>query len=645
MRRKLTKPAIIGLTLILLGVVLLGIWSVRVFQTLQSLQDNLRAAEALTESNPLQTLQDNPETVTRLLHDVRNDVVALERQAGAVAKLGPALGWLPKIGPLLEDAPALLEMADGLTEAGVLLWDASAPALDALATGEEDMLPQLAAAAELIQPHLPRAKTAIARAQNAHAEIDVEALPWRIRSPLEKIDPLLPWLDEGLALAEAAPSLLGLNKLRTYLVLALNEDELRPGGGFITGVGEIQLNNGDIAKMDFKDAYAVDDFSQPYPDPPDPLRQFLGVDLWVLRDSNWSPDFPTAARQAIHLYRPGYEVEIDGVIAVDQHAVQQLVKAIGPLTVQGVDQPITGASLLDYIHQAWAPEGGEIDREWWKQRKDFMGTIAQSALARVQSGHVDWRSLATNTMQLLEEKHLLITANEPAVSKLLAERGWDGSLHRPQGDYLMLVEANLGYNKASAKIQRAVQYQVDLTQTPPQAKLTLIYTHTSDVDISCTPEIRYDPVYTQMMDRCYWAYLRLYLPDGIELQRASRHPIPASALYGGERWSGSAVVSSASKHTVVGQALLLPTAAQSEMIFQYTLPETVSSNNEETKHYRLDLQKQAGMTSLPIDVTVRLPEDAEIVSTTPSPVSSDGLMRFVIDLQQDTILNITYRVP
>ena len=378
-----------------------------------------------------------------------------------------------------------------------------------------------------------------------------------------------------------------------------------------------------------------------YANPPVPLRQFLGVDLWVLRDSNWSPDFPTAAQRAVSLYRPGYDAEIDGVIAVDQHAVQQLVAALGPLTVPGVDEPVTGSSIIDYMRQAWAPDDGEIDREWWRQRKDFIGGLAQAALAQLQSGQVDARALASNTLQMLEEKHLLITVDQAQVARLLEARGWDGGLQTPQGDYLMLVEANLGYNKASVKVERRVHYEVDLTLSPPQAALTLAYTHTSQVDYPCTPEVRYDPIYAQMMDRCYWAYLRLYLPHGAELQSASRHPIPATAVFNGERWAGTPVVTTTAEHTVIGQAFLLPTASQTEVTFHYTLPEKIVSGAGVPQRYRLDLQKQPGIRSLPVEVTVRLPADAEIIS--PIPPTKGGEMQFFTDLRQDTTLELKYR--
>jgi hypothetical protein len=186
---------------------------------------------------------------------------------------------------------------------------------------------------------------------------------------------------------------------------------------------------------------------------------------------------------------------------------------------------------------------------------------------------------------------------------------------------------------------------VDLTQSPPEAELTLVYTHTSTVDYPCTPEIRYDPVYTQMMDRCYWAYLRLYLPAGIDLQSASSHPIPASALYGGEGWEGDALVTSELEHTVLGQALLLPTSTYTPLTFRYTLPVTVVERMGDVLRYRLEVQKQPGMLELPLDVQLRLPADAELLSEGRGFTFTDHLVHYTLDLRQDTTLLIDYRVP
>jgi len=650
------SPVRVGLALLLLGLILLGVWAVQVYATARSLQAHLVAAEALASGDPLQALSD-PEAVGQLLTGLRADVVTLQRHTGGLARIAPALRWLPTVGPLLGDAPALLDMGDGLTEAGVVLWDAFAPALQDLQSGEGDLLESFAVALEQAQPHLGEARAAVQRAQEARAQLTAESLPERLQEPLGKLDAVLPWLDDGLALVQVAPDLLGMHGPRTYLLLALNEDELRPGGGFITGVGEVRLQAGRIVTMTFRDSYAADDFSLPYPDPPEPLRRFLGLDQWVFRDSNWSPDFPTAARQAIELYRPGYPVSIAGVIAFDQQAARRLVGALGPLTVAGAEEPVTGESLIAAIHQAWAPEGGKLDQEWWEQRKSFMGLLAEAAVARVESGKVEWGPLAETLLNLLEEKQLQVYMAEPAVEECLSERGWDGGLRPVQGDFLFPVEANLGYNKASARIRRTLSYIVDLTQplarsprTQPlaRAELTLVYTHTSAVDYPCKPEVRYDPVYVQMMDRCYWAYLRLYLPEGARLVEASRHPIPAAAMWDGQPWTGFPVEEAPERdHTVLAQAFLLPSGSQVALHFVYELPAGVLQEEPGgVFHYHLDVQKQAGLDAVPVDISLHLPPNAVLLESQPQPTAQqDGVLVYRFDLREDSSLSVRYRVP
>ena len=634
----------VGIGLVVLGATLLVVWGVGLLRTLNSLQARVDEVQALMKANPREA---EPEALGALIRGAREDVVALERNAGWLAPLGPAFRWLPRVGPLLGQAQELLSLADGLTEAGVLLWDDVAPAAPAFQQGQPatavlvDVLPQLAADA-------PQARAAAVRAQTAYAEIDIATLPYRLQAPLTKLGTVLPFLDDGLALAAVAPELWGLDGPRTYLVLALNEDELRPGGGYITGVGEVRVEAGKVVSMTFRDSYAVDDFSLPYPDPPDPLRQFMNVDLWVFRDSNWSPDFPTSARQAIALYRPGYAVTVSGVIAVDQRAVQHLIDALGPLSLPDSAEPLTGATVIAYIHSAWAPEGGELNREWWKQRKSFMGPLAVAALQRIEGGAVDWSVLGQTMVELLRERHLLVYVDTPEAAAVLRELGWDGGLRASDGDYLMVVEANVGFNKASPKIARAFTYEVDLTQSPPQATLTLAYTHTSQVEIACKPEARYDPEYVQMMDRCYWGYLRVYAPEGAVLREASQHPIPADAVSGGRAWEGRAPMEPAPEGgwTVMAQAVLIPTASQTQVRLTYDLPERVLQQGADGGlTYRLLWQKQPGLGPVPVRVILRMPRNAVLCSMQPrSTLDDDGVLLYDVDLDADLNLVVSCRL-
>jgi hypothetical protein len=637
--------------LVALGVLLIVIWGVQTAIAAGSLLRSLKTAQALLDDNPLATESSalpSAATLGTLLHQTRRDVVTLRRNAGWLAGIGPAFRWLPKVGGLAGDAPALLTMADRLTEAGVLLWDAAEPALTAFQDGGSvlEMVPEVF---DRLTPDLPRAQSAVASARTAYDTIHADAFPDRLQGPLKQLGTLLPLLDDGLALAEIGPSLLGLESPRTYLLLVLNESELRPGGGFITGVGEVHVEAGKIAQMEFNDSYAADDFSQPYPFSPEPFQQFMNINLWVFRDSNWSPDFPTAVRQALELYRPHHEVTVDGVIAVDQHAVQRLLDPLGPLTLPGLDEPVTGATVLDQLYSTWAPEDGQMDGEWWRQRKAFMEPFAEAVMARISEGNVDWLALVKAGQQLVAEKHVRMYFGDPDVQTVLAARGWDGGLRAPEGDYALVVEANLGYNKASGKLERAFAYEVDLTQSPPRATMTLTYTHTSNVDIACVPGSRYDAEYTQMMDRCYWAYLRLYVPEGAQLVDASRHPIAAEFVANGQAWDGIARVSAASEgaYTVFEQALLLPTASQAVVQFMYTLPDDViQSGPDGTFTYQLLWQKQAGLGSIPARVILRMPQNAVLCPSQALPSANGaGVILVDVDLRVDNSLHICYQTP
>jgi len=634
---------IIGLVLVVGGVVLLGLKAWQATATMRSLQSRMAQAQAMARGGATHI---DPAAVGALVMGARADVRSLRADLGPLVWLAPRLAWLPGVGGDAQAVPALLDMADGLTEAGVELWQGFAPLLDKPGQASDAPMTQKALA-QLVaaRPQIERARAALERAAVARASIQTERLSGRLAGQMQKLDALLPLAQVGVGVALAAPEALGQNGPRTYLILAQNEDELRPTGGFITGVGEVQLEAGRLVSMAFRDSYAVDDFSQPYPDPPEPLRRYMGIDLWVFRDSNWSPDFPTAARQAISLYRPGHPVSVDGAIALDQQALQELVDALGPLTVEGAGESVTGKTVIAYIRRAWAPEKGNMTGEWWGQRKSFMGPLAEAAWKQVEAGQVNWIALARALVRLLDEKHLLVYLQQPETEALLSEPGWDGALQPSSGDFLMVVDANVGYNKANARVQQAITYEADLRRSPPQATLTLIYTHTSTANYPCRPEVRYDPVYEQMMDRCYWDYLRVYTPQGSQLLDASRQSIPASYFMSQQAVDNQAqVLEPEVGKSVFASFLVVEPGKNWQTYFKYGLPAGVVRRVGGDWQYSLWLQKQSGKLAIPTVVTVNLPPGAKVISSSQRPTSTQaGRLQFEFLMAQDTYIEVRFR--
>lgn len=634
----------VGWALVILGGGLLLVWGVSLGWTVLSLRSHLAEVSAWAEAPE----EVDPAAACQLVTDVRRDVVALERRAGGLVRLAPILGWLPGVGDELRAAPDLLVVADGLTEAGAIGCEAAQAVLESPGNGggSTTMSPEhLLNILEENQPALEQARVGVERAQEAWKRVDAESLSPSLRDKATLLDLGLPLMRSGLSAAAAAPDLLGANGPRTYLVLALNEDELRPGGGFISGVGEIHIDAGKLITMTFRDSYAVDDFSQPYPDAPEPMQRYMGIDLLVFRDSNWSPDFPTAAQQAIDLYRPGYPVSIDGVVALDQEAVRELIGAVDPVVVEGAEEPVTSETILTHMHEAWAPGQEDWTLEWLRQRKSFMGAIASAAWERVEEGQVDWAALARSLLRLLEEKHLLAYVPDPTVSQMLAEQSWDGALRPAAGDFLMVVDANVGYNKASAKVDEEILYEVDLRESPPQARLTLTYTHTSSADATCHPETRYAVSYEGMMDRCYWNYIRVYVREGSELVDATRIPVPPEAVWAGEGESGEVTVKEAAEGPWVtfGVLGLIPPSTIQTRTFTWTLPPDVVEWADETGRYSLLVQKQPGTEGHPLSVRVRLPEGGAVVDAGPQPWSmEDGWVVYRTALDEDVAFDLEF---
>jgi hypothetical protein len=345
---------------------------------------------------------------------------------------------------------------------------------------------------------------------------------------------------------------------------------------------------------------------------------------------------------------------VEGVIGFDQHALQDLIGALGPLTVPGSDQVVTGATVLAFIRDSWATTDGKFDSKWWLSHKSFMATLATAAMARLDSGSLDWLALAQTGLRLLGQKHLVIYVPEPHVAALLAEQGWDGGMGPERSpmagssdDYLMVVDANLGYNKATALVQQAITYEVDLRSAQPQARLTLVYTHTGRAGSPCVPETRYEPQYEQMMQRCYWDYVRVFVPRGNALLEATQIPVPDDRLLFG-KGTGAGQVTAQNAQEGPWQSfealLLLPTGQSQTRYYTWTLSADVIARQADEGTYALCVKKQLGAHDHALTVRVRLPEGYVLQQVEPQPAVPEegGWVTFRVTLAQDRQFSLRF---
>jgi len=612
-----------------LALALAGYKAERVWKLAQSLQgrlDRLQAAADGTADIGLRELGAD-------LRGTHADLNALQREIGFLLPLMRRLGWVPGIGGDLQAAPPLLYMALSVTEAGTLAFDSLEPLIALTEDGSTDGR-TLAHAVEILsdaRADLEGAQIPLTRAAERRAEIDAATLSARTARWVARLDRYLPLLQAALDGGRVLPDLLGASGRRSYLVLAQNNDELRGSGGFISAAGRLTLENGEIAELVFEDAYAVDDFGRPYPDPPPPLLRYMGTDLWVFRDANWSPDHPTSAQKALELYRISRELQADGVLSVDQHTLQALAAAMAPLEVEGWPEPVTGENVISLIRLAWAPDevesSGRFDARWWGQRKRFINDLVGAMRARLETApeQVDWLALARAVLKVLDERHLQIwlADSSSAAARLLGYQGWDGALRRATSDYLLVVDSNLGYNKANAIIQENLDYRVLVSaDRRAQATLTVRHVNPADGEENCDHRPRYGADYTDLINRCYWDYLRVYVPAGSQLAAATAHPIAADLLITRQRQSGLAeVLPEEHGKAVYGTFSVVPCGQETITRFVYQLPQATLARGDGGWWYRLLAQKQAGASAVPLRVTLALPPGAKAQSLHVSDLS------------------------
>jgi hypothetical protein len=665
----------VPLVILVLVVLLVAYTGVRLLRRANSLRAHLQQLEALSQAAPAGLALEDLERAGSHLSAMRHDLQVIQTLVGPLLPVIERLHWLPRYGDDLAAAPELLRMASGVTAAGDGAFQALAPALEGFAaspagtgsaaTGLEQIVPVLQAA----QPELLAAQQELVAVQQARAQIDAQRLSPQVAGLVARLDRYLPWFQTAVDGALLAPTLLGADGPRTYLILAQNNHELRPTGGFISGVGELHVDGGRLKSLSFTDSYAVDNLEVPHDLTPLDLQQTLAAQLWLLRDANWDADFPTSARRVLDIYQRDRGVQADGVIALDLTALEWLVDALGPIPLPDGDQSLTGDNLVRLLQAQWEnPEGGPAlegrwDAEWWQHRKDFMGEIAGAALdkllaapsgaGQVASG-LDLVALARTLSRSLDEKHLLLYFTDPQAGTLLRARNWDGALSVPPlpMDALLVVDTNVGFNKVDPNVARTMHYALDLGAADgPEARLTVTYqNHSTRAVDGCVQEAWYGDSYTDMMDRCYWNYMRVYVPAGSQLLEGPDLALPPGSLLAqSSDLALPATISptlAGSNWTVWAAFFDVAPGADRSLAYHYRLPSSVLEPTPEgLVQYRLRVQKQPGTRAVPLQLEVRLPPGAELVTASPAGALSmdGGVLSASMDLRRDRYVEIVFR--
>lgn len=463
-------------------------------------------------------------------------------------------------------------------------------------------------------PDLEEAQARLSQQRKALDDLDDRSLFLGLRmarSALkDRIEVLEETLDVFVPIVNVLPEVGGFERTQRYLLVLQNSGELRPTGGFWGTYGVMTVQDGEIVDITTDDVYAVDRPAEGrlHVTPPAPLRRYLGVESWWLRDANWDPDVPTSAQRGLAFYAAQVNasdnptaprVAFDGVIMVNPDLASKLLVVLGSVAIGDIFfEPDSFFDVLEYeVEQGFVLRG--IDRD---DRKDVVGSLLDVLLDRMREADADTiAQLFSVTQEALENNDILVYSQNDVVQQMLVRQGWDGSLRVPaEHDYLMVVDANLAALKTDTVVDRSYTYTIhrdldgDLI-----ARVRIDYDHTTpDFDFRTTR---------------YRTYTRVYAPLGselIEVQGSLQDDLVRNP-------SGvPGAVDTYTEHgaTVFGTFTAVEPAASGSLEFVYQLPDHVRDLVDDGR-YTLDVQRQPGVGQVPL--TLSLDFDKELTGARP----------------------------
>lgn len=375
---------------------------------------------------------------------------------------------------------------------------------------------------------------------------------------------------------ELIPQLAGLGEEKTYLLLLQNNLELRPSGGYLGTFGIIKIKNLKVVSFEMHDTNIFDGFGNIHTDPPQPIKDYLKIDNWQMRDGNWSPDFEISAKQVEYFYQAqGGQEEFDGIIGINATVLPEMLKFTGPIYLEEFDKEFKFEDVLYQLE--YEVEKGYVERGYGAgERKAIFKALGQKLLSQlIKNGFWEQKELKDLVIRELNRKNIILFFKNDQIQKAISEFGWDGKVNQLyQNDYLMMIEANLASRKSNAFISRRVEYHLDLDKERPEASLKIIYTHKGEAK--------------DWFNDDYRAYLRIYTPKGSWLLETN-----------GVK-DKTAFINELGK-TVFGNWIEVPIGQEKVIEFKYLLPERVRQDAS----YKILVQKQIGIDSFVFKFVVR----------------------------------------
>lgn len=385
-------------------------------------------------------------------------------------------------------------------------------------------------------------------------------------------------VEEGKDALMITPQVLGVPSVKNYLILFQNDKEIRPTGGFMTAYATLTIDHGQVSATTSDDIYRLDEkllttcLTKICPlTPPAPIIKYLPEvsgkprSAWSMRDSNISPDVPTAAKEFEKMYQLlGSGLPFDGIIYIDTQVVEELIEVTGPIDVFGTRYSAEEDKRCNCPNVIYELESyAEIAAKGEKDRKAILGVLMQQILAKSIGADVEkFPQLIESIATLANHKHIMFYMHDASVQSSLSKLNWTGEIKNFDGDYLHINDSNFAGGKSNLYVEQKVTQEIN-TQKDGTVKKKI------------TVEYKNDQPFGIWLNGINRDYVRFYVPKGSKLISA--------------KGSEDKVLESEDLGKVVFEAFIQVRPQNSRKLeIEYSVPYQPSGK------YKLLIQKQPG---------------------------------------------------
>ena len=175
---------------------------------------------------------------------------------------------------------------------------------------------------------------------------------------------------------------------------------------------------------------------------------------------NLSPNFPAVSAVLLHMYQAATGRRLDGVIAMDPIALQDLLPVTGPIKASGISIPLTSENVASVLlrdsYVAFPDRAAE---------NQYLAGVVQAFWQRVTSGHLDTDSLGAGLRRAAITQHVKMFARTPEDQNALAAIGGTGDFSDLGPNVQMIFNNNYSANKVDYFLRRRIHTTIRVSST------------------------------------------------------------------------------------------------------------------------------------------------------------------------------------